>query len=69
MATFFARPTLKFKTPRLLLDKIHFALISECDPRGFIQILRDGKKENPSAEREDRKRSKIIRKKKKKFKS
>lgn len=41
----------------------------EFTGRGFIQILRDGKKANPSAEREDRKRSKIIRKKKKKFKS
>ena len=41
----------------------------EFTGRGFIQILRDGKNGNPSVEKEDRKRTKITRKKKKKFKS
>jgi hypothetical protein len=35
--------------------------------RGFIQLLRDGKKSKPTLNTDVRKRTKIVRKKKKKF--
>ena len=41
----------------------------EFTGRAFIQILRDGKVSNSSIKNEDRKRTKIVRKKKKRFKS
>jgi len=41
----------------------------EFTGRAFIQILRDGKASNPNVKNEERKRTKIIRKKKKRFKS
>ena len=41
----------------------------EFTGRAFIQILRDGNASNPNVKNEERKRTKIIRKKKKRFKS